>query len=161
VPGGRDKMLKPLILTPEKRAILKSKMLLTFLWIPDDARDERGIDIFLDYLFSGKTDRESVFYEIGNFDGIVGFYDIIPEYKCVFLARLWNRVLWTHSLVREIEDLVWQFKRDYKIKRISLATPDERLGKFVKMIGMKQEGSQKFGFRFEEKLYPTFLFRLV
>lgn len=151
-------MLKPLFLTPEKRHILMSKMIISFLWIPDEIRTEEGINDLIDYLFYG---QKPVFYEIGNFGGIIGFYDILPEYKCTFLSRLWNRTLWTHGLVREIKDMVWQFKRDYKIKRISLATPDERLVKFAKILGFRVEGTQRYGFRFDGKLYTQYLLRIV
>ena len=151
-------MLNKLILTPEKRDILKSKMFYSFLWIPDEARTERAIDLFIDYLFSGTA---SVFYEIGNFDGIVGFYDIIPEYKCAFLARLWNRALWTPSLAKEIKAMISEFRQTLKMKRIGLATADERLGKFAKLMGFKAEGTQKNNFRFEGKFYTTYLYRLA
>jgi len=150
--------LHPLILTPEKKEILISKMLYSFLWLPDEVRASHEIEVFVDYLFSG---TRSAFWEIGNFDGIVGFYDILPEYKCVFLARLWHRSAWSHSLVREIKDLALKFRADQRMRRISLATPDERLGKLARLIGFRAEGTQKNAFRFERKLYTQFLYRLI
>ena len=136
----------------KKLAKFKTLMLKEYLWISDEYRTDGAADLILAQYFSGYT--FNVFYEIGDFQAIIGFTDILPEFKCNMTFKIWDKSIWNKTLVkagREITDL---FLKEFALKRISSATADERILRMGKMIGFVEEGRQPDAFRWNKKFYP-------
>lgn len=151
--------------TIEKIQFIADKFANGFLYIPDELRTPEKITALMAHLFPYATDPAyrpfHVYYEIGNFDGLVGFTNIIPEYRCGSFLKIWNPAVWGPTLARDLTELADRFMQEYHIKRMELETADERMVKVAKICGLKQEGTKALGFRFENKLYTSYLLRKI
>jgi len=148
----------------EKIKILADKMLIGYLWLPDEMRNKDGILLTINILFPRMPEgvvSGNIHYEIGNFGGLLSVYSILPGYKCDLFLRLWDPSLWGATLVRDIRYLLATIMREAKVKRMAFQSPDERYLKLMKMIGFKVEGTQKNAFMFDGKLYTNYLYRKI
>ena len=118
--------------------------------------------ILIDYFF-GDTQRRfgafHLFFEIGDYDGLLGLTDINCAYKCNLFFKLWNKDKFTHTNVRAIKKLLDIAMEELKLKRISLSTPDKKGVRMAEMCGFKIEGNQKFGFLWQGETYTNYLLR--
>ena len=125
------------------------------LWLSDEYRSEPTIREAVHNYFSGNT--FNVFYEAGDFQGLVGFKNIIPEFKCEMTFKIWDKSLWSKTLVRAGRDLTELYMKEFKLKRISSATADDRIRRMAEMIGFVVEGKQPNSFKWNNKFYPLIL----
>ena len=87
----------------------------------------------------------------------MGFTGILPEHKCQVSFKLWNPKIWGADLGRESQDLANLIIDEFKLKRMSSASPDKRMVKFAKIAGFKQEGARKYAFKWHGKFHTLFL----
>jgi RimJ/RimL family protein N-acetyltransferase len=134
-----------------------------FLYIPDELRSPQKVFELMAHLFPYATEPAlrpfHIYYEIGRFDGLVGFTNIIPEYRCGSFLKIWNPKIWGPTLARDLMELADRFMQEYHIKRMELETADERMVGVAKICGLKQEGTKALGFRFDGKLYTSYMLR--
>ena len=142
---------------PNKVVKLSEKLLLNELYLPDEMRDPQRVAYLLQAYFCGGM--FNMFYEIGNFGGIMGVINISPTYKADLIFKLWDKEIWGATLAREIKDVIDLVAKEFQLKRIAGQTPDERMVKMFENFGFKIEGRQKFGFRWNQKDYTNFLMR--
>jgi len=149
--------------TIEKIQFIANKFATGFLYIPDELRTPEKIASLMLHLFPYGVEPAlrpfHVYYEIGRFDGLVGFTNIIPEYRCGSFLKIWNKDIWGPTLARDLTELADRFMQEYHIKRMELETADERMVKVAKICGLKQEGTKALGFRFDGKLYTSYMLR--
>lgn len=149
--------------TIEKLRFIANKFQTGFLYAPDELRSSEKIVSLMAHLFPYAIEPSlrpfHVYYEIGNFDGLVGFTNIIPEYRCGSFLKIWNPEIWGPTLARDLTELADRFMQEYHIKRMELETADERMAKVAKICGLRQEGTKALGFRFDGKLYTSFMLR--
>jgi RimJ/RimL family protein N-acetyltransferase len=151
--------------TISKLQFIANKFATGFLYIPDELRSQQKILELMAHLFPYAIEPSlrpfHVYYEIGNFDGLVGFTNIIPEYRCGSFLKIWNPEIWGPTLARDLTELADRFMQEYHIKRMELETADERMVKVAKICGLKQEGTKALGFRFDGRLYTSYLLRKI
>ena len=149
--------------TIEKLQFIANKFATGFLYIPDELRSPQKVFELMAHLFPYAVEPAlrpfHVYYEIGRFDGLVGFTNIIPEYRCGSFLKIWNKDIWGPTLARDLTELADRFMQEYHIKRMELETADERMVKVAKICGLKQEGTKALGFRFDGKLYTSYMLR--
>ena len=149
--------------TIEKLQFIANKFTTGFLYIPDELRSPQKVFELMAHLFPYAVEPAlrpfHVYYEIGRFDGLVGFTNIIPEYRCGSFLKIWNKDIWGPTLARDLTELADRFMQEYHIKRMELETADERMVKVAKICGLKQEGTKALGFRFDGKLYTSYMLR--
>jgi len=149
--------------TIEKLQFIANKFATGFLYIPDELRSPQKVFELMAHLFPYAIEPAlrpfHVYYEIGRFDGLVGFTNIIPEYRCGSFLKIWNKDIWGPTLARDLTELADRFMQEYHIKRMELETADERMVKVAKICGLKQEGTKALGFRFDGKLYTSYMLR--
>jgi RimJ/RimL family protein N-acetyltransferase len=149
--------------TIEKLQFIANKFATGFLYIPDELRSPQKVFELMAHLFPYAVEPAlrpfHVYYEIGRFDGLVGFTNIIPEYRCGSFLKIWNKDIWGPTLARDLTELADRFMQEYHIKRMELETADERMVKVAKICGLKQEGTKALGFRFDGRLYTSYMLR--
>lgn len=149
--------------TIEKLQFIANKLATGFLYFPDEMRTPKKVFELMAYLFPYAVEPSlrpfHVYYEIGKFDGLLGFTDIIPEYKCGALFKMWNGDVWGPTLARDLTEVTDRFMQEYRIKRMEIETADEKMVKVAKICGFKQEGTKALGFRFDGRLYTSYLLR--
>lgn len=135
----------------EKVKILSNKLLHEYLYLSDEWREPQRIQGLLQVYLSGIA---SIFYELPNFGGIIGFINIIPEYKAEITFKLWDRKLWGPTFLRELRDLTDMMMDELRLVRLYSSTPDRKMEKMAHICGFKTECAQKFGFRWNNRYFP-------
>ena len=139
----------------KKVSRLQTLLMKRPLWLSDEYRTPQAINALATSYFSGLA--FNIFYEIGDFQGLIGFQNILPEFKCAMTFKIWDKDLWGKTLVRAGKNLVELFIREFRLKRISSVTADDRIKRMAEMIGFEVEGEQPDAFRWNNKFYPLIL----
>jgi RimJ/RimL family protein N-acetyltransferase len=125
------------------------------LWLSDEYRTPQGIEAIIASFFSGSN--FTVFYEVGEFQALIGFVNIQPEFKCELSLELIDAKIWGADLVRAGRELVELFVKEFRLKRISAGTADSRIARMAEMIGFKAEGYRPNDFMWDGKYYDKYL----
>ncbi len=162
-PGRYLKVFEP---TREKLAILADKLMNTPMYLSDEYRTPEQIAMLMEYWFPFNIDKSvrpiNVFYEVGDFGGLFGFVAIQPEWKADLFVKLWDKNIWGPTLARDVRSLIKKFMIEWKLKRLSLSSPDDKSCKyFVNICGFRTEGTQGKACSWKGKLIPNFLYRKI
>lgn len=149
--NGMIKVFKP---TPEKVMAIGRHLMENKYSMSDEYRDYPIIYGILDKYLSSKN---SLFYEIGDMDGVFGFTDIISGWKSHMIFELLNSRVWGKRLVRESRKLIDAVMDAMELIKISSQTADKRIAKMSRMIGFEMEGARKAEFSWDKKLYDIYL----
>jgi len=153
------KFIRPFVPDEKKLEFFYNKLMTEPLYISKEYRTSMTVQQMMLYWFFSS---QSVFYEIGNFSGLLGFTNIVPGYKCGVVFKFWDKSIWGISLARELRDLSDEFMKYFRLKRLETDSPDEIMVKFSKIFGFKPEGTQRFGFMTDNnKLITTYLLRKI
>ena len=125
-----------------------------YLYLSDEYRSDTVVRQLLGSLFNGG--HINLNYEIGDFQGIICFREIIPEYKCEMTFKLWDKRAWNREFARAGKELIDLVMDSFGLKRIGTSTPDKRLVKMARIAGFKEEGEQPNSFRWKGKNYSTY-----
>ena len=147
-PGETIMIFQP---TPQKMQILIDRLLHEYLYIPDELRDSQKVTQLLQLYLAGAN---NLFYEFKNFGGILGFLNIIPEYKCEVIYKLWDMKLWGPTFLRDLKNSIALVIDEFQLIRMYSNTPDKKMERLAHMCGFKTECAQKHGFRWGGKLFP-------
>ena len=146
-----NKTFKLLQLTDAKFEFLIDKLLHEYLYISDEYRTYDKIKLILQLYFTGVP---SIFYEFPNFGGIIGFTNLIPNYKCDIMFKIWDRTVWNATFLRDLKRLINIIMNEFNLVRMSVSIPDKKLEKLAHMCGFKTECAQKYGFKWNGRYYP-------
>ena len=138
-----------------KVAKLQTLLMKRPLWISDEYRTQKGINSIIASYFNGYT--FNVFYEVGDFQALIGFMSIHPEFKCDLTLKLIDRKLWGADFVRASKELVELFMKEMRLRRVSIETADKRIVRMAKMADFNEEGYRPDSLRWEGKYYPKFI----
>lgn len=172
-PSKNFRVLNP---TPEKLVDISARLLTEPMFLPDEHRNPTWVDLLVATMFAGP--QLNWIYEVGDWKGIVAFQDIWPGYKAEASFLLWDnaftagaknaqvglrgKLCWGADFIRELRDLADLVMREFKLKRLGLASPEEHTVRIAtKCLGFKVEGRQKYGFRYLGKTYTQNLLRRV
>lgn len=137
-----------------------------FLCIPDGHRSDAAIAHLLNYLFP-RPDVSAIgapvhaIYKIKDFDGIVCFCDIEYGYSTAVKFVLWNTRAFNHKLLRDLIKVHRDIMTQFALKRVAFSTPHNLHVGIFRKIGYKVEGRQKYGFKWDNKLFTNHLMRMV
>lgn len=137
----------------EKIMILAKHLKEDYLVMPDELRNYPAIYSILAYY----NLPNHLFYEFGDFSGLVGFTEIIEGRKAEVFFKLWDKEIFNKTFVRQLNELLDMGMRELSLKRLNSITADKRIVKLAKMVGFEVEGRRDYDFYFNEKPYSTFL----
>jgi len=153
------KYIRPFVPDEKKLVFFYEKLMTEPLYISAEYRKQMTVQQMMLYWFFSS---QSVFYEIGNFSGLLGFTNIVPGYKCGVVFKFWDKSIWGISLAKELRDFSDEFMKYFRLKRIAIETADEASVKLGKLFGFKPEGTQRFGFMTDNnKLITMYLLRKI
>lgn len=160
MPDPRKYPLFQLFEPTEGKIMYFAKKLMTeYLYITDPWRNYWTIHQILNRYVTNP--RENVLYEIGDFDGILGFVDIVPGWKAHMTFKLWNKEKWGPDLVGQSRDFIREVMDELHLVRLDSATADPRIVRMSKMVGFQVEGTQKHEFMWDGKLYDQILLAIT
>jgi len=140
----------------KKIVIFKNNLRDKYLYLSDQFRHPKTIDMLVHNYFYNRVIFH-IFYELGDFQGIIGVTNIIPEFKAGVIFKIWDNNAWTPANARKIRELGDIIMKEFMLKRLSIQTPDRRMIKFGKIIGFNVEGEKPFDFKWDGRLYTTYM----
>jgi len=127
-----------------------------YLYLSDEYRDPQTISTILTN-YVAPTQCVNMFYEMGDFQGLIGFTHVIPGYKSGLLFKIWDKEFFDKGLVRALRGLLDFVQDSLDLKRISVESPDPRMVKGAELIGFEVEGEEEYGFRWKGKFFKNVL----
>lgn len=128
-----------------------------YLYAPDELRDDDTLKGLIAYYWGGPN----LIYEVGAFQGILGFLDIIPGHKASVTLKLWGKERWGRDFVRETRALLALVMDEFKLVRLESQTPDHRIVSMAKMAGFAEEGTRPKDFKWNGDYYDTTILGMV
>jgi len=135
--------------------------------LPDEHRNETKLHEIMLYLFPYhlKTKKRPLhlIYEIndGRYCGVIGFLDIKYNYRTNVFMKIWEKDFYDLRFTRELTKLTDIIMSEFNLQRIGAETPDLDIVKMSKHAGFKVEGTQKYGFKWNNQLLTNYLMRKV
>lgn len=140
----------------KKVSKLQTLLMKRPLWLSDEYRTPQAIGAIIHSYFSGFT--FNVFYEAGDFQALIGFMNIQPEFKCEITLKLIDTNIWGADFVRASKELVELFIKEFRLKRVSIETADRRIVKMAGMAGFVSESDGRpYDLKWEGKFYTKYL----
>jgi len=129
-----------------------------YLYAPDELRDENTLlALVVGYWRHGAN----IIYEVGEFQGILGFLDIVAEHKASVTLKLWGREAWGRNFMREARALLALVMDEFRLTRLATETPDPRVVTMARMAGFAVEGVRPKDFKWDGKYFDTTVMGLV
>lgn len=151
--------LKYFVPTEEKIVEWGEHLLFDPLHVSEESMDATTIREKIDWMLSGIT--LNLVYEMGDFGGMICFYEIVPGHKCGLTWQLWDTDLWGPGFVKEGRKVCAMVMDEFKLIRIGSQTADPRVVKLTKMVGFEVEGCQRKIFKQNGKLYDSTMLGMV
>jgi hypothetical protein len=129
-----------------------------YLYLDDEYRNPQTIHtIMTNYLNGALSGAINLFYEMGDFQGLIGFRKVIPGYKCRLFFKIWDKKLYSRNLVRAVRQIIEFVMNEFNLVRISTESPDKRAIKGGRLAGFELEGEKENGFLWDGKFYKNYL----
>lgn len=131
-------VIHPLQLSVEKLDKMAEVLSSDPKYFSDENREPWNIWRNLQHWFGGGCMCEAA--EVGDFQAIIVFRDIVPFHKCnIFLITLdpgaWRKSVWREA-VKEMHDVM----RAYNLNKIEVETEDKKWAQFLWRNGFELEG---------------------
>jgi hypothetical protein len=157
--------LRPFEPTKERLMFLSNWLMKGFLNLSDENRTPEKVAVHISYYFP-YTIPEAIrpfhlFYEIGDFAGLLGFTDIHIGHKTTVLFKYWDKKSWSHKIFRDLINVHKIVMEELDLQRISAETPDPKVLDLALRIGYILEARLSQGFRWDGKYYVNFLLRIL
>jgi len=137
---------------------LADRLMNDYLYLSDEFRDWTFIHKML---FNNFGNENNIFYEIGEWDGLIGFVNVLEGWKCDVVFKLWNPKLWGFRFKTQVKQLIKAIMEKHDLKRIATESADERMTRMAKICGFKTEGRFKNAFVWEDKMYTIHKMRIL
>ena len=159
-PTSRFKLFQP---TEEKIKKIAATLMNNYLYVSDEFRQWDVVYGIINRYFMGQG--INLIYEIDDFQGAIGFCDIIPGWRCFVMLKMWAiddkpedwKKIYNKTFVREGRVLLDIIANEFGIKRFATETADPKISKIAQMFGFKEEGTQPLGFQWNNEFYDNIL----
>ena len=143
--------------TAEQLSSIVTRLLGDYLYAPDELRDAVTMTRLVNSYWGGSN----IIYEVGEFQGILGILDIVPEHKASVTLKLWGKERWGRDFVREARGLLSLVMGEFGLVRLATETPDSRVVSMAKLAGFSEEGKRLKDFKWNGNYYDTTVMGLV
>jgi RimJ/RimL family protein N-acetyltransferase len=139
------------ILEPSEKVLdeIVDKMYNGYLYFSDEFRYPEYLKALVYNIYSKES--FNLVYEVGKFQGIVGFMNIAFDRKCDMMLKLWDGSIWKPDLVGQGRRLIHYIVDTFGLVRVGTATADDRIVRMAKLVGFEEEGVRKKAFYWEGK----------
>lgn len=155
-PGGILHIMEP---NEEKLGALADKLFTGYLYVPDEMRYPEYLKALVRNFYS--QDVLNLIYEIGNFQGIVGFTNVIFDHKCDVIMKIWDKAAWTPDAIGHGRRLIHYITEAFGLVRLGTSTPDPKVVRMARLFGFEEEGVRKKAFSWDHKLYDETILSIV
>ena len=145
--------------TQGKIMYVAKKLMNEYLYTDDLNRNLPAIEAALSHYINNP--RLNVLYEIGDFEGLLGFVNIVPGFRASLLFKLWEPERWGPDLVRQSKDFIKEVMDELHLIRLGTHTADPRIVRMGKMVGFEVEGMKRLNFLFDGYPYDEFFMSIV
>jgi hypothetical protein len=145
--------------TEGKIVYFAKKLLDEYLYLDDQWRNYTAIYQIITGMLMDT--RRNVIYEIGQFDGLLGFTGILSGWKATLTFKLWNKERWGPDFVRQASRFIREVMDELQLIRLETSSPDPRIVKMAKMIHFEVEGVQKYNFLWDGKFFDNYMMVLL
>jgi len=143
----------------DKLKALEHELLTRELWLEDEYRTQPQVQNMLCSNYS--LYALNLQYEVGDFQGIINFRNILPGHKCSVSFKIIDKELFKPSFVKEGKRLLKLIMKEFHLERIHTFTADEIMVKLAEMFGFKKEGILRKNFKWNGKLYDEYIMGLL
>ena len=144
--------------TEDKIKALSKKLMEEPLYLSDEYRDWKLIHKMI---FESFSNKENIYYEMGNLGGLLGFVNIVPGHKADMVFKIWDKDVWGLRFAKELKILIKETMEKYGLKRMVTESADTKVVKFAKILGWKIEGRFKYGFRWNKEFFTLHRIRII
>ena len=130
-----------------------------YLYTSDEYRSKDAINLSVNKMLFGPY--TNIFYEIGDFQGLIVFAHIIPEHKAELIFKIWDKDAFSKDFLRASRKLVDLVMDEFKLARVTTHSADPKMVRMAKMVGMKQEGESPQDTKWNGKLFTSYTLGLV
>jgi len=152
-------LFKVFVPTQEKLRLFAARLNDNYLWVSDEYRNKDSITAIIanNFLLS----NFNIWYEIGDYDGLLGFLNVVPGHKCHMTMKLWNPQIWKPSAAKQGRSLIRLIMDEFQLKRIGSESADSKVVHLANIVGFKKEGARKHDFRWNGKMFPLIMLGLT
>jgi len=160
-PNGVLTLFQP---TEAKLSHLRRFMVDSELNLSDENRTPEKVDLLFEYFFTQIPQQVGVihiFYEIGDFKGLLGLTDILCGYRCNVFLKYWDSGEFTDKMGKEINKFLRIAMKELDLRRIATASADGRAVSIAEKCGFRIEGRQKYAVQYKGELFTNHLLRMI
>jgi RimJ/RimL family protein N-acetyltransferase len=139
--------------TSDEIDAIVSRLKNDYLYAPDELRDEAVLHGLVSAYWGGAN----IIYEVGQFQGIMGFMDIVPEHKASVTLKLWDADRWGRDFIRDARAVCAAVMDEFKLVRLEAQTADPRIEKMARICGFRTEGLKRLSFKWSGDLYDEYI----
>ena len=146
----------------EKVKFIAKELMEKKLNLSDEFRTYPSIYNMLGYYLNGYS--YSFFYEIRKEDtmqALLGFTNVLPDFKAEVMFKWFDDDLWGRDFIRQTRKVIKLVMDEFKLKRVSSSSPDEKIVKMAHLCGFKNDGTKEKDFRWDGEFYKNFQFSIV
>jgi len=152
-PCGDFKVFFPKIDDPKLKEFV-NHLMKRDRYISDELRDYDSIwAMVFQMLYGG----QSILFELGDFQGLIGFLDIMDGWRCRVMFKIWDKKFWTHNHIKQGKELLDRFMNTFNLVRMESHTADPIMLRLGEKFGFTEEGRMKKNFKWDGKLYDLIL----
>ena len=137
-------MIKYRILLPEQASDVYSRI---EKFLPDNLRN---LNVFLQLFLR----KDTMFFEVGDYQGVFWFLNIVPGWKADVHIVLWDEK--ARGLSEDAKRILLEIKHLLRLRRVGAYIPDtpEYMPtlKYVEKIGFRYEGLLKLADKYDDQI---------
>jgi len=128
-------------------------------YISDEMRNYDLIwQMIFQIFYGGKL---NLVFELGDFQGLIGFLDIIPGWKCRVMFKIWDKDSWNKDNIRSGRKLIDRIRERLQLIRMETHTADPKMKKLGEMFGFSEEGRMIKSFKWNGEIFDLILLSKV
>ena len=137
----------------------KKFLMEKYLYTSDEHRSQEMVERGIANMLMGSN--MCFLYEIGDFQGLIIFANIIPNHKADVIFKIWDKKMFSKDFVRACNKLANLVMDNLQLKRLTSHSADPKMTRFATMAGFKEEGKSPCSMKWDGKLYDNYTLGLV
>lgn len=130
-----------------------------YLYTSDENRDAESIGRGVFNMFCGP--HLDLYYEVGDFQGMIIFARIIAGHKADMIFKIWDKKLFSKDFVRACQKLTALVMDNLNLIRLTTHSADPKMVKLAEMAGFKSEGKSPYSMKWNGKYHTSHTLGLV
>ena len=145
------------MLDAERAKVLADKLKYEELYLPDELRNDESIWEII-YRNFGWDENRSFYlpYEIGNFDGVFVFQNIVKDDGCGLMLKFWGKQLWGTKFIRQSRGLIKMVMDGFGLKTLHTGTADPKMIKMARFAELEVKSIHDNGFLWDGVSHPYY-----